>query len=200
MHLFTIFKPYKTKNMSLKDSTTVSDYINFDTALNKGRELLKEDKTSIMGLYIIVSINTGLRIGDVLKLKWEQLRSDEITINEGKTKKLRTFKFNDNIREAVNKLDKGKSGEVFKSQKGTVYSRQQINRKLKLAFKSQAKSMNISSHSLRKTFGRKVYENQNESEKALIYLSELFNHTSLADTRRYLGIRQEELNDIYMNL
>ena len=62
------------------------------------------------------------------------------------------------------------------------------------------KTLNISSHTLRKTFGRRVYNNNNESEKALIYLSEMFNHTSLAVTRLYLGIRQEELNEIYMNL
>lgn len=64
----------------------------------------------------------------------------------------------------------------------------------------ESKKHNISSHSLRKSFGRRVYENNNESEKSLIYLSELFNHTSLSVTRKYLGIRQEELNDIYMNL
>jgi site-specific recombinase XerD len=78
-----------------------------------------------------------------------------------------------------------------------VYSIQSINRLLKVIFKKEAKSLNISTHSMRKSFGRKVYENCGESEKALNYLSELFNHTSLSVTRRYLGIRQEELNNIY---
>ena len=31
--------------------------------------------------------------------------------------------------------------------------------------------------------------------KSSIYLSELFNHTSIATTRIYLGIRQQELNN-----
>ena len=48
--------------------------------------------------------------------------------------------------------------------------------------------------------GRRVWENDNQSERALVYLMELFNHSSLAITKRYLGIRQEELDDIYMNL
>jgi site-specific recombinase XerD len=89
---------------------------------------------------------------------------------------------------------------VFISQKKSVYTVQQINRKLKAVFSKEAKELNISSHSLRKSFGRRVYETNNESEKALNYLSELFNHTSLAVTRRYLGIRQEELNNIYLSL
>ena len=70
--------------------------------------------------------------------------------------------------------------------------------KLKEMF--ETKNIAISSHSLRKTFGRQVWNNNGESDKALLYLSELFNHSSPAITKRYLGIRQEELDDIYMNL
>ncbi len=86
---------------------------------------------------------------------------------------------------------------MFVSQKGSVYTRQSINVILKEVFAKEAKKLNISSHSLRKSFGRKVFENNGESEKALTYLSELFNHTSPTITRKYLGIRQEELNNIY---
>ena len=89
---------------------------------------------------------------------------------------------------------------VFISRKNTVFSRQQINRKLKEVFSKEAKTLNVSSHSMRKSFGRQVYKNNHESEKALMYLSELFNHTSPSVTRKYLGIRQEELNNIYMSL
>ncbi len=65
--------------MEQKGIKTKSDYIEFDKALNIARDLLNEDKTKLMGLYIIVSIYTGLRIGDILKLEWEQLRSDTFT-------------------------------------------------------------------------------------------------------------------------
>jgi integrase len=75
-----------------------------------------------------------------------------------------------------------------------------MNRKLKNVFKKDTRTLNISSLSLRKSFGRRVYENNGESEKALTYLSELFNHSSQSITRQYLGIRQEELNDIYDGL
>jgi hypothetical protein len=53
---------------------------------------------------------------------------------------------------------------------------------------------------MRKAFGRRVYFQNNESEKALMYLMDLFNHSSMAITKKYLGIRQEELDNIYMNL
>ena len=56
----------------------------------------------------------------------------------------------------------------------------------------------FSTHSFRKTFGRKVVEMAGEnSEMALIKLAELFNHSNTAITRRYLGLRQEELSGVY---
>tara|TARA_R110002051_G_scaffold95783_2_gene165805 strand:- start:1493 stop:1696 length:204 start_codon:yes stop_codon:yes gene_type:complete len=58
----------------------------------------------------------------------------------------------------------------------------------------------ISSHSLRKSFGRRVWENNGKSDEALTYLSEIFNHQSIAMTRKYLGIRADEIKDIYLNL
>lgn len=186
--------------MSKKGELTKADYINFDTALNTGKKLLDDKKTEKIGLYIIVSIFSGLRTGDVRSLTWEQLRAPNITLEEQKTKKKRTIQWNKEVTCAVNKVDTGKSGLVFISQKGSVYTPQQINRKLKIVFSSLSKRHNISTHSLRKTFGRRVYEVGNESEKALMYLSEMFNHTSINVTRIYLGLKQEEFNDIYMSL
>ena len=180
---------------------TKSDYIDFDKCLNTGRRLINSDKQSVIGLYIIASIYTGLRISDVLRLKWSDLMKEDLVIKEKKTKKLRTIKINSTVHSVVSKFNLNDEDDfIFKSQKGSVFSIQQINRVLKEIFRTESKHLNISSHSLRKSFGRRVYENNNESEKSLVYLSELFNHTSLSITRKYLGIRQEELNDIYMSL
>ncbi len=87
---------------------------------------------------------------------------------------------------------------MFLSNRKTVLSRQYINRAIKKMFGKS--SLNVSSHSLRKTFGKRVWDNNQQTDSALIYLSEIFNHSSTAITRRYLGIRQEQLKDIYLNL
>ena len=186
--------------MSKKGTVTTTDYIEFSKVTLTAQKLLKEEKNKLLGLYMIMSANTGLRISDILNLTWEYVKEDLVVITEKKTGKKRTFKINAAVREALNRFDSNKSGFIFVSQKKTVYSRQTINRLLKKVFGKESKKSNISSHSLRKSFGRRVYENNNESEKALTYLSELFNHTSVATTRKYLGIRQEELNSIYDNL
>ena len=57
---------------------------------------------------------------------------------------------------------------------------------------------NFSCHSLRKTFGRQVYNmNSDNAELALIKLMELFNHSSVAITKRYLGLRRDEILGCY---
>jgi integrase len=174
---------------------TGSIFIDFDKALNKGMRLIKTDENTSFGLLIVCGINLGLRIDDLLKLTFEDLRSDTIIITEGKTKKKRNLVINDNIKMALKYFKDFNRGYAFKSQKQTVYSIQHVNRLIKKHFKGK-----VSSHSLRKSFGRRVWSNDNESERSLIYLSELFNHSSSLTTRIYLGIRQEELNDIYLNL
>ncbi len=176
---------------------TGSTYLDFDKALAKGMRLIRTEENRTFGLLIVTGINLGLRISDLLTLTYDHLRGESITIKEGKTGKERKLKVNHNIHAAM-KLFPNENGSfhAFRSQKGTVYSIQQVNRLVKKFFKGS----DVSTHSLRKTFGRQVWNNNQQTEKALLYLSELFNHTSVAITRKYLGIRQEELDDIYMNL
>ncbi|UJH90932.1 tyrosine-type recombinase/integrase [Antarcticibacterium sp. 1MA-6-2] len=176
---------------------TGSTYINFDKAQGKGMKLIRTGENPVFGLLIITGVNLGLRISDLLSLTFNQLRSGTISITEGKTGKKRNLKVNENIRAALEYF-KEENGEfyAFRSRKGTVYSIQQVNRVIKKYFKGT----DITSHSLRKSFGRRVWDNHQQSEKALVYLSELFNHTSVSVTRKYLGIRQTELDDIYMSL
>lgn len=84
---------------------------------------------------------------------------------------------------------------------GTL-NEQRINIILKeIKKKYRLKIKNFSCHSLRKTFGRQVYNmNSENSELALVKLMELFNHSSVAITKRYLGLRQEEILQTYESL
>ena len=72
-------------------------------------------------------------------------------------------------------------------------------KEIKVKYKLKVK--NFSTHSFRKTFGRQVYnQNSENAELALVKLMELFNHSSIGITKRYLGLRQEELLQTYDSL
>ncbi|OYT16362.1 MAG: site-specific integrase [Bacteroidetes bacterium 4572_77] len=184
-----------------------SDYIDYDKALNKGLTLLKDNKKFRLGFYIIFSINTGLRISDVLQIRHIDLVDERLVIKEKKTKKRREITINNVVKKAysklVSRLDElsityNDDDYIFISQKGSVYKTQSINDILKTLFNS--KTLQISSHSLRKSFARRVYSNLSESENALVLLSDIFSHTSIAITRRYIGIRQETISNVYISL
>ena len=55
---------------------------------------------------------------------------------------------------------------------------------------------NIGTHTLRKTFGYYAYQ----SGVAIEVIQKLFNHSTPATTLRYIGITQEHLDEVYLNL
>ena len=190
--------------MSLKYSTTTADYLVWSDAMNLIRKLAKDENYK-MSLLIALGCFTGLRISDILALRWEQILStEEFTIIEKKTGKKRVLRLNSQLQQHIQECYEhiqpiGLKAPILVSQKGTVFTIQRINVILKeIKRKYRLKVNNFSCHSLRKTFGRQVYNmNSENSELALVKLMELFNHSSLAITKRYLGLRQEEILETY---
>ena len=190
--------------MSLKYSNTTADFLQWDEAMNLIRKLAKDDNYKI-SLLVALGCFTGLRISDILALRWKQiLNSEEFTIVEKKTGKKRVIRLNQQLQKHISECYEhinpiGINAPILVSQKGTIFSIQRINVILKeVKKKYRLKVKNFSCHSLRKTFGRQVYNmNAENSELALVKLMELFNHSSVAITKRYLGLRQEEILETY---
>ena len=190
--------------MSLKNSYTTSDYLHWDSATTLVRKLYR-DKNYRISLLIGCGIFFGLRISDLLRLNWNMLLNKEakFVMIEKKTGKRREVKINrefqKHIRDCRAALHIENMDEpCFLSTKGKPYSIQWINLVLKeLKDYYNLKIDHFSTHSLRKTFGRKVFESSDNAELALVKLMELFNHSSVSITKRYLGLKQEEILQTY---
>ena len=190
--------------MSLKYSTTTADYLVWSDAMNLIRKLAKDGNYK-MSLLIAIGCFTGLRISDILALRWHQILStEEFIIIEKKTGKKRVLRLNPQLQKHIQECYEhiqpiSEKSPILVSQKGTIFTVQRINVILKeVKKKYRLKVKNFSCHSLRKTFGRQVYNmNSENSELALVKLMELFNHSSIAITKRYLGLRQEEILETY---
>ncbi len=193
--------------MSLKYSNTTADYIEWETMVDLVHRLY-EDGRYRLSLLIGCGCFFGLRISDLKRLRWEHLLSGpRFSLIEKKTGKRREIKINaafqQHIRNCYHALGVRHTDEFcFLNRFGEVISTQMINRHLKSAKATYNLDVeHFSTHSFRKTFGRKVIDSAGEhSEMALIKLSEIFNHTSPMITRRYLGLRAEELEDVYNSL
>lgn len=190
--------------MSLKNSYTTSDYLQWDSATSLVRKLYR-DKNYRISLLIGCGIFFGLRISDLLQLTWQKLldKDAKFVITERKTGKRREVRINKefqkHIKDCYTALNIQNLNELcFLSGKSKVYSIQWVNIVFKeLKSKYNLKIDHFSTHSLRKTFGRKVFESSENAELALVKLMELFNHSSVSITKRYLGLRQEEILQTY---
>ena len=181
-----------------------SDYMEWDVMLSLIRKLYR-DGNYRMSLLIGCGCFFGLRISDILTLTWSMLLDDDkFTLNEKKTNKRRTVKINSDFQRHIKHCHDAlhitnDDEKCFLSKKKMVYSTQRIN----ILFKEIKKKYNLkiehfSTHSMRKTFGRKVYESSGENANmALIKLSEIFNHSNISITKIYLGIREKELLETY---
>jgi site-specific recombinase XerD len=173
-------------------------------------DCLKKDKNYTFCLLIATGCNTGLRISDILRLTWEMiLHKDQFTIQEKKTKKDRLISINHSYKEIIELCHKELMAKkaiqendiVFANRWGNPCSLQYINHKLHEIIKRYGINVkNGSTHILRKGFALRIFLQNNESEYALILLSQIFNHSSIQITRRYLGIQEQTIQNVYLNL
>jgi integrase len=195
--------------MSLKGQMTTATYMPWDTMVLLLQRLERDHEYKFQ-LLIAVGCYTALRIGDILKLRWSDFMEHEfLVVSEGKTKKARRIDLNPALVDIIERLYR-LMGIVDPNEllfinrtKTKAINVQYINRKLKHIVKRYnipIPNNSVSSHLFRKTMARHVWERSNYSEKSLIMVGEAFNHSSVRVTKRYLGIKSEEISDIYRNL
>ena len=195
--------------MALKGQSTKAGYLEWDSMLVLLQKLERDGQFKFE-LLIAVGCFTGLRIGDLLKLRWSDVYNREnLELTEGKTKKVRRIKINPSLGEIISRLhekmgitDNNELLFINKTRTKEI-NVQFVNRRLKEIAKTynlQIPANQTSSHLFRKTLGRHVWTINNYSEKSLLLLSELFNHSSIKITKIYLGIKDDEIGDVYLNL
>lgn len=161
---------------------------------------------------IIFALNTALRISDILSLQWGEVYDFQfehfkthITLKEKKTKKRSSIKMNNNIIEVLTKFKLSVEGkkelipELFlfsHANKNIPISRVQAFRIIKEAGDYFRIPGDISCHSLRKTFGYHAWKKGINP----VVLVEIYNHSSYAITKRYLGIDQDERDDVFESI
>ncbi len=158
-------------------------------------------------LLVTVCLNSALRISDVLRLKWEDIYEDgkrgvfrtHIELREQKTQKCTDIYINSAIKNAVRLYEKNcgtapKSGHIFTAGKNKPITRMQAYRIISRGGKSIG--LNISPHSLRKTFGYHAWKNGVPS----VILMKIYNHSRFDITKRYLGIEQEDKDMVFKSI
>jgi len=191
--------------MALKGQKTTSDFLEWEKMQSLVLKLERDGELRF-ALLIASGSYIGLRISDLLQLRWNQvLHQDYFTVTEKKTKKLRRVTLNPELMEILNRLYAGlgskESDYMFVNRFGDKpFSIQYVNAKLKEIFTKYGIKGQYSSHFMRKTLGRRVWEMNKYSDQALLLLSQLFNHANVSTTKIYLGIRESEISNLYLSV
>lgn len=165
--------------------------------------LMKHDKPREAHL-LIIGCNVALRIGDLLKLTFEQLKQAQADIVEMKTTKGKLLTFNKSVFDHAKLLKawyESKGIEpvylfqsTSKNTKGINHiSPSWVNRKFSEAGEAVMLDYNVGTHSMRKYWGYRAYQSGvdiREIQKAL-------NHSSVATTLAYIGITKKKQAQLY---
>lgn len=180
---------------------TVRDVRNF-------QDYLKAHKTVRDYTLFVLGVTTGYRAGDLVLLQVrdvkEALRRGEFTIKEGKKynhKNIRKSNRRPRIVEIPSRLEKVLR-DYIKGMKDYEYlfkSRKGINKPIGVPQVSNILKevadyfglYDITAHSMRKTYAFKIYI---ESKKDALVVKELLGHSSLEETKKYLGIEKDTIS------
>jgi len=153
----------------MEGQKTKSDFIEWDK-LQLLTQQLERDKDYKFCLLITTSMYLGTRIGDTLQLRWNDLMGREhLELKEKKTGKTRKILINHHLMETIIRIHKKMNPQnlddfIFLNDMGTKpISQQFVNGKLKrlvVKYQTVKDPTKVKSHSIRKSFGRRVYGNR----------------------------------------
>lgn len=174
-------------------------------------------------MLFIVGINFGLRVSDLLTLRFSHLIDEQFrfkttfpilekkTKNTRKVQKNRYITINDAVVDAVtlyleNTPNVKLSDYMFRGESNRCGSdnkpmhRNSVERILKEAGSVLGIEAHMATHTLRKTFAYHQMLISNNDPRKLLLLQKMFGHSTSAQTLDYIGITGEEIEDAYMKL
>jgi len=157
-------------------------------------------------LLFIMGINSGLRVQDLLTLKVADVKDckigDRVCLKEKKTGKENIFIMNKEIKTALvsylASVEMEDDQYLFKSRKGRNYAltTYAVTMMVQRWCDAIHLSGNFGAHTLRKTW---CYHQRKTFGVPWEVLAKRLNHSSPSITRRYLGVQEEEVEEILLH-
>ncbi|WP_241716899.1 site-specific integrase [Sulfoacidibacillus ferrooxidans] len=172
------------------------------------KKILKSTNLRDYCLFVL-GINSGLRVSDLLSLRVGDVVdergkvNDRINIREQKTGKTKDFPLGETSKKALrdyltSRFTKHvvRDEPLFRSKKGGAMQRSQAHKVMNDAARAIGITDRIGTHTLRKTFAYHAYMSGTDITR----LQKLLNHSSPSITLAYIGITQQELDNVYLSL
>lgn len=165
-------------------------------------------------MILLVACTTAFRHADWGKLKWSDLLGkDSIRRLESKTQKHRQTPIPEFIARQIMVCYEATLATLPPSQRHTlpdryifkpdsknsrsgVLTRTGVNHVLNRIAQAVGFNHPVTVHSLRKAWGMRTWHLMGETEAAMVFVSNMFGHSSLAITQRYLGLELKMRKEI----
>lgn len=218
-----LIEPAKEEITTLAVPTHAAEPIKDLDTIDRITNWLIQNEKYRDNMLFIVGINFGLRISDLLRLRFCDLINEDFsfkrdfsilemkTRNTRKVTKNRSIYINSAVIDAVLLYLEHNPGVsltdyLFQSESNNrkgenrPISRQAVDLILKDINRALGIGIKMSSHTLRKTFAYHQMAMSNHDPRKLVLLQKMFGHSSVAQTLDYIGLTEEEIADAYTNL
>ncbi|MGV8171993.1 MAG: tyrosine-type recombinase/integrase [Candidatus Woesearchaeota archaeon] len=156
--------------------------------------LLTATKNLNHRLIIQIGYSAGLRVSEIINLKWEDIDFDRdiIHIRRAKGKKDRIVMLANRVRYDLLNLSNKRDGIVFITNRNKKYTQRTIQKVIKDCSAKAGIRKNITPHTLRHTFATHLLENGTD----IRYIRDLLGHSSISTTLVYTRVSNKDVTKI----
>jgi integrase/recombinase XerD len=141
-----------------------------------------------------IGYGAGLRVSEVINLKWKDIdfKRNTIHIKGAKGKKDRIVMLSPKVKKSLQKLEAEKNGLVFKTTRGKKYTTRTVQLIVRNAARKAQINKNVTPHTLRHSFATHLLEKGTD----IRYIRDLLGHSDINTTLIYTKVSTKDISKI----
>jgi site-specific recombinase XerD len=145
-------------------------------------------------LIIQIGYSSGLRVSEIINLKWEDIDFDRnlIHLKNAKGKKDRIVMLSQKVKEGLLSLSELRKGYVFLTNRTSKYTDRTIQKIIENAATKAGIRKSITPHTLRHSFATHLLENGTD----IRYIRDLLGHSDISTTLIYTKVSNKNIRNI----
>jgi site-specific recombinase XerD len=156
--------------------------------------LISSTKNINHRLIMQIGYSAGLRVSEIINLKWQDIDLDRdlIHLKRAKGKKDRIVMLSLKVKYGLMDLTPNKEGYVFLTNRGGKYTQRTIQKIIENAATKMGIRKNVTPHTLRHSFATHLLENGTD----IRYIRDLLGHSDISTTLIYTKVSNKNIRNI----
>jgi len=158
------------------------------------KKLISATKNINHRLIIQIGYSAGLRVSEIINLRWEDVDFDRnlIHLRKAKGKKDRIVMLSQKLKEGLSALSASRHGYVFLTNRNGKYTDRTVQKIIENAAAKAGIRKHITPHTLRHSFATHLLENGTD----IRYIRDLLGHSNISTTLIYTKVSNRNIRNI----